>query len=317
MCPRLSLTDGVSEDLFEDFGVVVFEGSDVCTGESTTDHQGCVIEFIRDDQASLGDQTWDHCRVCAKTHPKDHGILLPHKLGHETFHFSMNRKGSLFPSWTVDSQRVPVKTLDDSIRALSLWLCKSEIIVWTQIVDREFSPGEPKNVWIQGVLLKSSVVVLWLPFHDRHFCTGNSGNRSIPTISNSIKESSRVEGFEIAGQWRISLKIKIFVRVHSVRKDVHKPLVGAVFQKSLEDVQWRWGRGSRDKSWLQSNMAYSPSPHQLQLVLCGLRPWTGCARVLALPTILPIETESFWEDPLGTSLTWRMESHSWSRLLIH
>ena len=96
----LTLTDHLTKQVFQVVHVVVLEHANVGTTETDTSTNGSMVQLIRDNQTTLGDQSGDDSRVGRETHRAEESRLHAHETRNKRLGLDVQVEGTNFTTGT-------------------------------------------------------------------------------------------------------------------------------------------------------------------------------------------------------------------------
>lgn len=191
----LSLRDGLAELALEIDHVVVLEGRDDGTGQTSTDSDGGVVELIRENQATLGDESREGRGVGDKTHGEDHRSGLSDETGDFLLDLESQVGCTHIGARAASAESVLLDALLDGIGTGTFGLGKAKVVVRAHVEGLSVGSG----------VVVSSVVVTGLAVHEGDVAAGNTGDGSGKAVVNAHLESADVEVVKVLVQGRIAV----------------------------------------------------------------------------------------------------------------
>jgi hypothetical protein len=125
----LALRDSLTHNTLKVGHIVMLEGLNDSTRETSTDTDRSVVELIRDNKTTLGDDGGERARVCNVTHREDHRSGLSNKVGNLALNLQSKIRGTRSTPRAAEADAVPLNTLLHSVSTGTLRLGKTKVVV--------------------------------------------------------------------------------------------------------------------------------------------------------------------------------------------
>lgn len=147
MSPRLTLTDALSEQIFEIFHIVMLVHPDHGARESSSESDRRMVQLVRDDEATFAHQRREGSRVGCESHRNDHRIFCSNEFGDEPFGLNVKVRSTDIVASSRSRNAQFAYDLLGLVGTGSTRLCESEVVVGRYIeglgrLSREGEIGE-------------------------------------------------------------------------------------------------------------------------------------------------------------------------------
>lgn len=183
----LALTDDLPEQRLESFYIIVLEHPYIRTTQSCTKTNRRMIQLVRDEEATFGDECGNDRGVGRKTHRRDESVLLANETGNQRFCGHVQFRRTTFESGATRGDAVATKAFLSCVCTPTLSGSKSEIVVRRNIetTRRRSRKGE------------GAVIILGHTVEERDRSSWDARDRRGETIVYTCLEPTGVEGIKI------------------------------------------------------------------------------------------------------------------------
>jgi hypothetical protein len=184
----LTLGNSFANNTFQIGHIIVLEALNNGTRKTSTNTDGGVVEFIGNDQTTLGDKGGERARVCDVTHRENHRSGLANKFGNLTLDLKSKIGSTSSTTGATEADSVLLDAGLHSIGTRTFRLGKTKIVVRTHVESLSVGAG----------ILISAVEVIGLAVHQCDESSGDASGGTSETIIKAHLETSDIEIVEIA-----------------------------------------------------------------------------------------------------------------------